>query len=362
MSDFQPAHTFNLLTGSPLAFRNVILAFERWRREQPKTPFTLTTGWHAITPHLAEELLQRNFKNRTVHFPTVVAYAVQLVNGQWKKTGQPLIFTDDEELLDGQHRLWACYLTGRSFETFVITGVEHQEMLFAYVDNSKPRTAGDALETAGINGLSRHVAAVINGLAHRYDQKALVVSGRVNVGKLSNHEVLGYMTDHPELMEAAKYVEQNYKTAKTRLGPEIATFMAWRIGEIGGGTEPIDEFLIAMTANDLPTGHPVKLLRALLNPDLPGFAKKGTKAEQAALARITARVKVTKMGLNLALAFAITAFNHMQQGELMIDKLILDPSGPVPEIELADPVAAEVEAEAKTIVEVDLPQVEAALV
>jgi hypothetical protein len=42
------------------------------------------------------------------------------------------------------------------------------------------------------------------------------------------------------------------------------------------------------------------------------------------------------MGLNMTLGFAITAFNAMQQGELTLDKLVFDTSGPVPEIELAD--------------------------
>jgi hypothetical protein len=338
MADWHPAHKFNLLTGSPLAFRKVVSEFEKWSEGQPTEALGVSCGWYVVTPQMAERFLRRNPKNRAVHFPTIVAYATQLINGEWQKTGQPLIFTDWEDLLDGQHRLWACYLTNRSFETYIVTGVESKPHLFAYVDNNKPRTAGDALETAGLNGLSRHVATVINSLAYRSDQGALTFTGRSSVGELSPREVLGYMQDHPELLEAAHYVEDNHKSAKSKLGPAIATFIAWKSIALNGGTEQLDVFLDAMLASDLPVGHPVQILRKLINPDVPSFATKaGSKAEklfqQSEYSKLKERIKVKPLGLNLTLAYAITAYNHLQRGETKVGKLLIDPSEPFPEVE-----------------------------
>jgi hypothetical protein len=338
MPDWNPAFKFNLLTGSPLAFQNTVNAFERWRQEQPLTPLTIVSGWHLVTAQMAEDFLRRNLKNRKVKLPVVRAYAVQLANGQWQKTGQPIIFTDDERLLDGQHRLWACYFTGKPFETYVVTGVPAKEQLFAYVDYCAPRTGGDSLDILGLNGLSKHLAAVVNDLAYRSDQNALSIGGRSSVGRLSPHEVAAYIQDTPELRDAAKYIEDNYKAAKNRLGATIASFVAWKISE-HHGVDGIDDFFTAVTADDLNAGHPVRLLRVLLHPDPPSL----NRTERN---RLDARVRIAPLPMTKALAFTITAFNCMQRGELNLAELPVSLSGPFPTIEPPSPSVGETENEA----------------
>jgi len=303
--------TIDLAATSSAAFGNLIEQFEKWKQEAPPAPFTLTTGIHTITPEQAEELLKRNRKNRSVDMTTVQSYAVQLMRGEWKITGQPVIFTEQGNLLDGQHRLWASYLSGIPITTFVVTNIPDQDNLFAYVDNCRPRSAGDALQTAGLNGLAKHVAAVIQDFAHRHDEGALGVSGRVFGLKLSNREVLGYMQEHPELMDIARYMDQMHKQAKAKLGASITTFLAWKIEQVYG-RETVDEFFHSLIAVDLPNDHPVTLLRKYIEP--PVLTAKQRQAGYTA----------KQPPVKTRLAMAIAAFNAVQAGQ-RLKKLQIDP-------------------------------------
>jgi len=334
MSDWKPKFTLNLLETSSRSFANFLAKFEGWAASEKTEPLQIKTGWHVVTPEMAEQFLKHNNKNRSVHFPTVYAYALTLTNGNWKKTGQPLIFTKNNTLCDGQHRLWACYLTKRSFETYIVMDVDDDDgFLFAYIDNNKPRSSGDALETAGYDGMSKHVASVVNSYAIKWDEHALAYAGaNAKVDKLSPRQVITFMEEHPELLEIAHYVADNYPVARARLEPTVATVLCWKIAQLHG-IAVVDVFLDGLTDPDLlPEGHPVIALKKRLEPPV----LRATDIKRGLVAK--------PMASTLKLAYATKAFNAMI-ADKKLTKLDIVMGEPFPEI--AEPAAVtETEADA----------------
>lgn len=119
--------------------------------EPAELPEGLNARWIEITPALALRWLTNNIRNRPVSHDVVLAYARDMKNGEWQSTHQGIAFNDKDELIDGQHRLYAVALSGctiRMMVTFglpsVITGKEVTPM--DCVDRGKPRSVADQLK------------------------------------------------------------------------------------------------------------------------------------------------------------------------------------------------------------------------
>lgn len=70
-----------------------------------------------ITPALAEQWLDQNKSNRKLREGVVEKYADDMLNGRWTECTAPIVFYEDGDLADGQHRLWAIVESKRS-QTF----------------------------------------------------------------------------------------------------------------------------------------------------------------------------------------------------------------------------------------------------
>lgn len=77
-----------------------------------------------VTPAIAEKWLDANHKNRPMHPETVEKYARDFAQGAWTLNGTTIKFAFDGTLIDGQHRLTACVLSGVPFTTFVVRGLD----------------------------------------------------------------------------------------------------------------------------------------------------------------------------------------------------------------------------------------------
>jgi hypothetical protein len=262
-AEWRPAVEINLDDTNVIAFTAAVENFQKQSEEMPRTPIGLSDGWHTITPQLAELLLRHNVagNNRKVSLTTVRYYARQMKAGVWMRTGQPIILSDQEVLLDAQHRAWAGYLSGTPFDSYVVTNVPHFENMFAYIDNGKVRTAKDALFTAGVNGLSAVIAGAVQ-LARFYDIDAFGVLKNKHVDRATPAEVLTYATANPMLAEAAHLQIGEYKAATKLIGyADIAVFAAWKILE-SFGQEMLDHFMSDLGSSEpLDEGNPILSLR-----------------------------------------------------------------------------------------------------
>jgi hypothetical protein len=101
-----------------------------------------------ITPDRAEEMLKHNAVKRRLREVTVTKYAEIMRRGEWKLNGDTIGFDVDEELTDGQHRLWAVIRSGIPMRTFVITGLDRD--VRPTIDAGLSRIFADDLEMLGV--------------------------------------------------------------------------------------------------------------------------------------------------------------------------------------------------------------------
>ncbi len=137
------------------------------------TPLRKKIGWHIsqdtvhaavfrINPAEAEELLARNagegFRNRPKSEHSAEKYAAQMERG-WRLTGETIIFSRTGRLLDGQHRLWACVLSGVAFETLVAFGIDDEA--FSFLGQGKKRTNSDIFAINRVSDSARSAATTL---------------------------------------------------------------------------------------------------------------------------------------------------------------------------------------------------------
>ncbi len=108
------------------------------------------TKYVDVTPAKAADWLKNNFGNRPVKEDMVVAYARDMLAGQWVPTHQGLAFNDADQLIDGQHRLRAVVMSGVTVRMMVTFGlpsrIEGREMTtMDCVDRGRTRSVADQL-------------------------------------------------------------------------------------------------------------------------------------------------------------------------------------------------------------------------
>lgn len=105
-----------------------------------------------LTPEMAMELLEHNTLNRPLTDQHVKRLAQQIIDGKWKFNGDTIKISADGQILDGQHRLWACIEAKMPIDTMIVRGVQRDA--FATIDTlRKSRSAGD---TVALMGVQRH--------------------------------------------------------------------------------------------------------------------------------------------------------------------------------------------------------------
>lgn len=114
-----------------------------------------------MTPQWAQELLDRqSFKNRPLRKNVVARYAREMAAGRWRLTHQGLLIDiDTNEVVDGQHRLHACVVAQKPFET-VLTFMDGAAALFPSVDQGTKRSPGDTLAMIDVPDATKTAAAL----------------------------------------------------------------------------------------------------------------------------------------------------------------------------------------------------------
>ncbi len=121
---------------------------------EPLTAATSQTGtakWVEVTPAMAEAWLENNFRNRPLSEDVVVAYARDMKSGQWVPTHQGIAFNENDDLIDGQHRLHAIVRSGVTVRMMVTFGLKAKiagkEMTtMDAVDRGRTRSVADQLK------------------------------------------------------------------------------------------------------------------------------------------------------------------------------------------------------------------------
>lgn len=148
-----------------------------------------------ITPDMAQTMLKHNTGNRARNAARIRQYAADMASGAWLYSGQPIIFADNGQLNDGQHRLHACIAAGVPFETDVKFGVPRKA--FVVTDTGKKRTPGDVLRIDG----EQHASTL--GAALR--MLASYNAGQYHLGAVFTAQTLEeVLADHPGMRDSVK--------------------------------------------------------------------------------------------------------------------------------------------------------------
>lgn len=110
-----------------------------------------------ITPTDAKDYLNVNTNNRVIRNARVSLYADSMRQGEWLMTGEPIVFSSDGSLINGQHRLAACIEAEHPFTTVIVRGVSPEA--YTYLDSGLPRSVSDVVGHAGIKNATTVTAA-----------------------------------------------------------------------------------------------------------------------------------------------------------------------------------------------------------
>jgi hypothetical protein len=185
-----------------------------------------------------------------------------MVRDNWRKTGQGLVFNDQGKLNEGQQRLWAAYFGKLSFPTFIVVDAPSDDKdLFAYYDDIRPRSAADALQTSGSNGIASHLASAVH-LSDRYEHDALGILEQPKIHKLNNREVLDYSRKHPALADIAHLIFGTYAKAVGVIGHKGVAIVFSELVTRLYGPQALEVFLTSLGSGaNLTEDDPILGLR-----------------------------------------------------------------------------------------------------
>ena len=200
----------------------------------------VTCALEYITPDLAKEWLELLDENRKYSGASGEAYARDMETGDWVVTNASIGFREDGKLIDGQHRLRACVLSGRPFWCIVVRGLSAEAQ--DYIDCGRMRSFADRLAFGGLKEAWRVAAAArviwgiklgvsklkgrsspaeLTNIVRRHPGLAASCTGPVNLMTLRpailsalhyiGHDILGECEAAETFMAAFHRVEPAYK-------------------------------------------------------------------------------------------------------------------------------------------------------
>lgn len=217
-----------------------------------------------ISPEVAEEYLTRNTNNRNIRKSAVDRLVRDMRAGRFT-LNSTIIFAEDGELLDGQHRLMAVVESGCTVQMIVLRGASKDSL--ANIDTGVKRSAADALKWEGlVSGNCNNAAATYRSMYGVYHY------GNDEMWRLSQ----GHMPTHQELLDFARenhdeadplisWATKFYTNTEHMIQVPLAASLRWVITRETGEADLVNEFFEGLeTGADLDGDSPILLLRRAL--------------------------------------------------------------------------------------------------
>ena len=153
-----------------------------------------------VTPEMAAVMLERNssdeWRNRPESEPGLRRIVRAMAKGNWRYTGETIIFSVDGYLLNGQHRLHGCVDSKTPFEVLVAFGVDNDA--FKYMDVGIARTPGHifAIENIPNYNFTASVCRLV------MDYMANPKWGGAANSRAENDELLDFYHRHPRIADS----------------------------------------------------------------------------------------------------------------------------------------------------------------
>ncbi len=154
-----------------------------------------------ITPVMAQRMMEQNKLNRPIRPKNVRKISKELRAGNWDVNGETIKFDPDGNVLDGQNRLTACLLTGISFKTYVVYGLDPKTK--TTIDTGVVRSASDVM---AFEGVKPHIAKIIGpAIGWLFAYAAIVSKGGLS-RDYTNQEALDFFKSNRVIADLADLV------------------------------------------------------------------------------------------------------------------------------------------------------------
>jgi hypothetical protein len=159
---------------------------------------TQSASFVTITPTEALAMMVRNTRNRNIRRDHIDNITRDMAQGNWMVDGSAIRFDTNGRMIDGQHRLRACIISGKPLKTLIVTGIDPKAGVI--IDTGAKRTAGDMLNMIGnAGGSGNTVAAAIRVLVG-------YATGELSKAKVTMSEVYSVFEVHPGVARSATAV------------------------------------------------------------------------------------------------------------------------------------------------------------
>lgn len=177
-----------------------------------------------ITPEVAQEYLNKNSSNRKMNKHIVEQYTNAMKSSQWISNGDTIRFSNNDRLIDGQHRLKAIISSGRSYNMVVMRGLP--EEAFKTIDTGKKRSRSDVLHIAGFVNTSALAGALRLLFLFKRTKFKNIYPSLFRGGQVSNSDILNIATETPDMGKIVTTVYGEYKYVGKLMGmcPAICLF------------------------------------------------------------------------------------------------------------------------------------------
>jgi hypothetical protein len=251
-----------------------------------------------VTPRMAEEWLSRNHgRNRKMRLNKVKEYAADMKAGRWVLSDQAISFDAADQLINGQHRLFAVTESKTDIRSIVLFNAPNRSLLV--IDGGMKRNTDDRFGMAGMSyprGCGATVRRVIMGLTSYAGES------------ISDQRVDEFMTDHGP---AVAFAHAALGKGRYALAPVRAVLTRAKIRKTPG--ERLERFCEVLGSGIMSAGeNGAVLLRNYITNLKADAAGSGTARQklyavtEAALAAFLAGERVTKLTPAKAELFPIT--------------------------------------------------------
>lgn len=227
-----------------------------------------------ITPEQAEKMLDKNVKNRAIRKGKVEQYASDMLNGRWQMNCVPIIFSNNNYLVDGQHRLAAIIESGVSCESVVLIGASEES--FKTVDTGAMRRGRDVLSIHGVDSAkSGYLSSLIQKI-HSLNKNKIGTAWHKHIPtpnardagsanySLTNQDVLNFYLDNKDEMDNVYLFCFRQKNQASKIINFVLYMLVFYVLKKININDAEDFCTSLATGEMLPGNHPIYLLREKL--------------------------------------------------------------------------------------------------
>lgn len=228
-----------------------------------------------ITPEMALDILTLNLEHqRSIIESSIREFTNTMKDKRWKENnGDTICISKEMKLIDGQHRLWAIWLSKRTIEYIIVTGLPPDA--FAFKDIGRNRTAGDVIHANGYNN-SRPLAYAIKVIS-LFERRGIVKSN-ISIHDVSNAEVNDWQQDATRMEWMNKALEM-LKSTWMEHNKNFFTAPQWLaifyiFSNLPNRKKDAKDFLDKFAEGvDLTRTSPIKIARSYFENDMAQFTK-----------------------------------------------------------------------------------------